>query len=100
MPKFTRRVFFKRTSTGLAALGALATIPGLVAANQSKETTHTSTLTTSTGIAAGTALPGINEPMIAHVRDFRTGEISLMFGNQEVVFHDPAIVQSLLKAVR
>jgi hypothetical protein len=97
MSGITRRTLFKRTSAGVAALGALAAVghglssPGAEAA----QTTH--------GTAAGALTPAASartavEPIIAHVRDYATGEIAIFAGTREIVVHDTALVSRLLQA--
>jgi hypothetical protein len=39
------------------------------------------------------------EPLVAHVRDLTTGEISLMVGEREIIFRDPGLVVRLLNAM-
>jgi len=37
-------------------------------------------------------------PMIAHVSDVATGEVALLVGAREIIFHDPQLVARLMKA--
>jgi hypothetical protein len=37
-------------------------------------------------------------PLVAHIRDHTTGEISLMVGTKEVVYHDREMVTRLIQA--
>ncbi|MHB8506228.1 MAG: hypothetical protein ACYDEN_11030, partial [Acidimicrobiales bacterium] len=39
-------------------------------------------------------------PMVAHVSDPATGEVSLYLGEREVVFRDPALVARLARVAR
>jgi hypothetical protein len=91
MAKLARRGFLKQTTVGVATLGVLAGVgvPGLaVVSSDAPE-------------IAETEMPAmaIAEPLIAHVRDFASGEISLMYGTQEIIYKDPEFVMRLLKAV-
>ena len=40
------------------------------------------------------------DPLVAHVKDIGTGEISLFQGEREIVVRDPALARRLLSAVR
>jgi hypothetical protein len=87
--KLTRRGFFRQTSVSVGTIGALAAFPLLETVPEAPEVSEP--LLT----AAETA-----EPMLAHVRDFATGEISLMVGTREIIYRDADLVTRLLKAAR
>jgi len=89
MLKLTRRVFFKRTTASVATLGMLAAAPALVSVSEDPEV--------MTNDLSGAAL---TDTLIAHVRDFTTGEVALMVGTQEIVYRDPDLVMRLLRAVQ
>jgi hypothetical protein len=38
--------------------------------------------------------------MIAHVSNIATGEVALLVGAREIIFHDPEFVARLMKAAR
>ena len=40
------------------------------------------------------------QPLLAHVKDLSTGEISLFQGEREVVIRDPALARRLFSAAR
>jgi hypothetical protein len=42
----------------------------------------------------------MTEPLVAHVSDLATGEISVFSGTQEVVFHDQNLAHRLFNASR
>lgn len=42
----------------------------------------------------------VEGPLVAHITNPKTGEIHLMFGEQEVIHHDPELVAQLLNAVK
>lgn len=91
MLKLSRRVFFKRTTASVATLGVLAAAPVLVTATEDPEVA-------ATDLSSDAAAP--TETLIAHVRDFTTGEVSLMVGTQEIIYRDPDLVLRLLRAVQ
>ena len=43
---------------------------------------------------------GLGEPMVVHVRDVATAEVSLMVGTTETVYKDRELVNRLLAAAR
>lgn len=93
MAKLTRRALLKRTSigvAGVATLGTLTAMPPLAvpAAASSEHALAQQSTATHSG------------PMVVHVRNFSTGEISIMSGEKEVVLRDPALVTRLLQAAR
>ena len=87
MAKLTRRGFFKQTSVGVVTIGVLAAAP-LAADPEAPEAAVTE---------LSTAASTLSEPMVAHVSNLATGEISLLVGTQEIVFRDPQIVLRLLQ---
>jgi hypothetical protein len=92
MAKLTRRTLLKQTSVG--AIGA-ATIGGVVAAAPhlaGKPPARDVAPEQSQSVAAQTGL-------VVHVRDFSTGQVSVMHGEKEIVLHDPALVEYLFQAV-
>ncbi len=42
----------------------------------------------------------LSEPLVAHVRDLSTGEISLFNGTQEVIVRNPQLANQLARAAR
>jgi hypothetical protein len=46
---------------------------------------------------AGVTLAG---PMLVHVRDVATGEVSMMVGTRELVYRDPDLVSRLISTAR
>ena len=90
MSKVSRRGFIMKTSMGVATMGLFAAAPTLAAEPAATDATITE-LSTSAAAISG--------PLIAHVSDFATGEISLMVGTQEIIYRDPELVQRLLRAV-
>jgi hypothetical protein len=78
MNELTRRRFLTHTSIGAAVAGAVAIVPGLTTAF--KLTGPTATLHPETGVA---------EPLVAHLRDLASGEITLLVGTTEVEIRNP-----------
>ncbi len=89
MAKLTRRGFIGQTTAGAATMGVLAAVPGLEALPQRAPAAATERSTRS-----------LSGPLVAHVRNLATGEVSIMTGTREVIFRDTDLVMRLLKALR
>lgn len=75
----------------MAGAGAAVTAGAVVATTAgASEPTDASTPTTLPATAAGT--------LVAHVKDVRSGRVSVMVGENEVVLHDPDLVARLAQA--
>ena len=95
---FSRRLFL-RGSVALAAAGAaVATVPGLSGAlaateNEAPGVEDAASSAGIEGSAAGTS--SFAGPLIAHVKDLQTGEMSLFFGEKEITVNDPGLASRL-----
>ena len=101
MQSVTRRGFFKQVGT----VAAIATVAGAASPGS---------LGLGSSVAgAATASSGLKEPeltsaehldshkdLVAHVKNSRTGEISLFIGQREVTFHDRKVAARLVRATR
>jgi hypothetical protein len=92
MAKLTRRGFIKQTSVSVATIGVLAAAP-LVAIPDATDVVATDFAAEETSVAE------LSGPLVAHVRDLATGEISLMSGTQEIIYRDPELVMRLIRAL-
>lgn len=90
MAKLSRRGFFKQTSASAATFGVLVAIPGMAVATE----------VVPEAPAVETSIANFTEPLLAHVSDLASGEISLMVGTREIIFRDPNLVMRLLQAAR
>ncbi|HUY98571.1 MAG TPA: hypothetical protein VMW47_13310 [Verrucomicrobiae bacterium] len=94
METISRRTFLTRTSLGVAAAGAMATIPGasVLAASRKR----------AAAPPAGAALLAgpldRSGPLLVSITDARSGTLSILPGEGEMSRHDPALVASLLRA--
>jgi hypothetical protein len=88
MTKVTRRLFLKQTSATAAALSLLPAVPALGSIYHSREAIVPELSAT---------LPG---PMVVHVSDVATGELTLLVGAEEIVFRDSHLVARLIRAAR
>ena len=89
MTDLNRRSFLKQTSVGAATLGLLSSLPALAAIPDSPQATKPEVPAAAFG-----------GPLIAHVSDVATGEVTLLVGAREIISHDPQLVARLTKAAR
>ncbi len=93
MAKLTRRGFIGQTTASVATIGILATVPTLAA------TPEMTDAVTSDAAAAELSSASFAEPLVAHVSDLASGEVTIMVGTREVLLRDTDLVMRLLKAV-
>lgn len=97
MAKQNRRGFLKQASASVATAGVIASVPGLtVLPGLTSAAESLAPEAPATELSAAT----MAGPLLAHVSDLASGEITLLFGTQEVVYRDPDLVMRLLKAVQ
>jgi hypothetical protein len=97
MAGVSRRTFLGRGSLAVAAAGVLSSVPGLSGLIGAAETEAPAADATVAGADAGAA--SLTEPLVAHVRDMSTGEISVFNGTREVIVRDPQLAGRLARAV-
>jgi hypothetical protein len=98
MSTMSRRRFIRNASIGAAAAGTAVALPGLVAPASAAPLAGWAHA--AGPAAAGSGGGGGRGPIVAHIVDASTGQVAVMFGNSEVIRHDPALVQALLQAAR
>ena len=96
MPKVSRRGFIVKTSASMATIGMFAAVPAMAVESELPAVT---TPVAATAPELSAAAAAMTEPLIAHVSNLATGEISLLVGTQEIVYRDPELVQRLLRAI-
>ena len=85
MADASRRTFLVAAGAGAAAVGIAAVSPTAAAAATDKDT------------AKPAELPS-GEALVAYVSNAKTGELTLMVGEREVIVHDSALVARLVRA--
>ena len=94
----SRRTFLRRGTFTAATVAAVSSVPGLTGLLASTESEAPAV---DTGVSDAEDESGaLSEPLVAQVKDARTGEISLFQGEREVVVRSPALARSLLSAAR
>ena len=97
MTGVSRRTFLGRGLMAVAAAGVLSSVPGLSGLLSAGETEAPAADASVAGEAGGADL---TEPLVAHVRDLSTGEISLFNGTREVIVRNPQLASQLARAIR
>ncbi len=101
MSGLSRRVFLKSGSAAIVAAGAITALPGLPAVTDAVESQGPADAgATESALTEAESSAVATEPLIAHVRDLATGEISLLTGTREVTVLDPKLAASLVRALR
>jgi hypothetical protein len=100
-PRLSRRSALRTAATTGVAVTALAaaSAPALAAARPARaDRDDTGHDVAAHDAGSAEAAPG--EPVIAHVRDARTGEIDVFRGTSRVRVRDPALAALLVRASR
>ena len=98
MAGVTRRTFLGRGSMAVAAAGVLSSVPGLSSLLGAGDAEAPAADASIAGADAGAA--NLSEPLVAHVRDLSTGEISLFNGTREIIVRNPQLASQLARAAR
>jgi hypothetical protein len=98
MEPVSRRMFFKHAGAVAVVAGVAGTAMSPLALSAAGASTlanrdHEPTLAPHEELAS-------HESLVAHVKDSRTGEISLFIGEREVTFHDRKVAARLVRATR
>jgi hypothetical protein len=98
LSSLSRRSFLRGGTLAAAAVGVASTVPGLsgLLAGGASEAPAVESAATQTE----TDLGALSQPLLAHVKDLSTGEISLFQGESEVIVRDPALARRLMSAAR
>jgi hypothetical protein len=90
-------VFFKQAGAAAAVAAVASSVVvapmGLATAVAGAATSQESNLTSQEDLRKG-------EDLVAHVKNARTGEISLFIGTKEVTIHDRKVAARLVRATR
>jgi hypothetical protein len=94
MENVSRRGLLRNGSlaaVGAGLVGLASKVPGASAAERSP-----APASESAALPEGARLDG---PLVAHVKDLRTGEIGVYMGTSEVTFRDPHLAGKLYRTV-
>jgi hypothetical protein len=101
--RVSRRAVLRAGTLGAAAVGAVSAFPGLLGELTAAGpevlggASEATALATDTEAVSASALEG---PIVAHIRDAATGEISLYVGEREIAYRDTALVHQLMRVTR
>jgi hypothetical protein len=100
MADLDRRAFLTRSSLLAAAAGVAAVVPGALGAltAEAPEVDAAASDASAVGSDDLGAVADTGEPLVAHVRDVSTGEISIFSGTREVVIQNASLARSILRA--
>jgi len=94
----SRRTFLRRGTFTAATVAVASSVPGL-STLVAGTTADAPAVDADVSDAAGDG-GALTEPLVAHVKDLDSGEISLFQGEREVVVRSPALARSLASAAR
>jgi hypothetical protein len=97
-PGIGRRAFLRRGSVTVAAATVLSTVPGWsgLLNTVSADAPEVDGGATEVDSTAGS----LSQPLLAHVKDLTTGEISIFQGEREFIVHDVGLAGRLAAAAR
>src|SRR5579872_7172451 len=98
MKELSRRAFLIRGSVGAAAVAVGSAMPNL--SGLLSTTAEEAPAADDTAAAALAEAPTSTEPLIAHVTDLQSGEMSVYMGEREFTFNDPSLARRLFGATR
>jgi hypothetical protein len=94
----SRRLFLKRGSLGVA-VGLVSTVPGLPGL-LTQVSSDAPAVDDAAAESTGADAAALSEPLVVHVKDIQSGEMSLYFGEREVAYRDPQLASRILRAAR
>jgi 3-hydroxyisobutyrate dehydrogenase-like beta-hydroxyacid dehydrogenase len=105
MKNMSRRSFLQKGSLAVGAAGVAAAAPGVLRAGRSAVHADKGSGAAAAAVPAraeiATVEPSrIDTPVVARVRDARTGEIDLFVGQRRVTIHDRETASRLINAAR
>lgn len=93
MNRVSRRTFLRQASMGAAAVGVATTVPSFLRkASKGKASSVTAAVPTGHMTQDG--------PLIAHIDDANTGEITVMVGTRQVTYRNEEIARRLLSSTQ
>jgi len=93
----SRRTFLTHSTAAVAAAGVVAALPAAAATAAGLTGTEAAAAAGRDDLAASSTP---SEPVVAHVRNAKTGEISIYTGTRTITVRDPSLAARLVKAAR
>ena len=82
----------------MAAAGLVGVVPGMSGLLTTAGTEAPEIEGDTAGAASTSA--AIDGPVIAHIRDLSTGQISIYTGEREIIFNDPGLAARIARAAQ
>lgn len=101
--RMSRRAVLRAGTLGAASIGAVGAFPGLLGELTAAGPEASAGASEATGVAneaEAVSASALETPIVAHIRDAATGDISLYVGEREIAYRDPALVQKLTRLAR
>jgi len=99
--RMTRRAVLRAGTIGAAAVGAASAFPSFLGELSAAGPEVSGGASEATAAASeAEAAAALDGPIVAHIKDAATGEISLYVGEREVAYRDSALVNHLIRATR
>ncbi|MGC2190755.1 MAG: twin-arginine translocation signal domain-containing protein [Candidatus Dormiibacterota bacterium] len=92
MNRVSRRTFLRQASMGAAAVGVATTVPSFLRPGSKKTSKATAAMPMGRTTQDG--------PLVAHIDDVNTGQISVMVGTRQVTYQNDEIARQLLGATQ
>jgi hypothetical protein len=96
--ELSRRAFLIRSSVGAAAVAVGSAMPGLPNLLNTASGDAPAADDAATTVAADA--PSFSQPLIAHVTDLQSGQMSLFIGEREFTVSDPGLASRLFGAAK
>ena len=93
MSEVSRRAFLN-TGAGAAAAGAIIAVTGL----HGTGSTESAEAEEADQAADAAAVAAVEGPVIVHIKDASTGEVSIFSGENEIAYRDPKLVARVARA--
>lgn len=92
MSPVSRRTFLRQASMGAAAVGVAAAVPGFLRHGSKKVSQSAAAVPAGRMVQEG--------PLVAHIDDVNSGEITVMVGTRQVSYQNHELARRLLSATQ
>jgi hypothetical protein len=99
----SRRAVLRAGTIGAAAVGAVTAFPSLLGELTAAGPEVSAGASDATAVATDAealSASSFEEPIVAHIKDASSGDMSLYVGEREIPYRDPALVHKLIRVAR